>query len=103
MPGSYLTLEKNNMKKLIFSVIAIVGYIGICVCSIWAIVSFIIYLVKDIPFNWWSVWTFLICCFVTFCGFVLSAIYGAKEARKETDGVVNKWQQRIKEMQARNK
>lgn len=38
-----------------------IAWVGVAICPIWAIIEFILYLVKDRPFNWWSVWTTCIC------------------------------------------
>lgn len=43
---------KKMIKNMLFlSILALLA----SVASIWAIVEFILYLVKDDPFNWWSV------------------------------------------------
>lgn len=53
------------------------------ISGIWSIVSFIIYLVKDIPFEWWVLWVCIITT-VFFYGFtILVAIMRAKQALDE--------------------
>jgi len=36
-------------------ILALVMFIVHIIASIWAVVSFLVWLVKDLPFNWWSV------------------------------------------------
>ena len=42
--------------KLLLMLLTILCAFGFPVSAIWAIVQFILYLVKDIPFDWLSVW-----------------------------------------------
>lgn len=52
------------MKKVLgFFGLAVLLYFAVVVTSIWVLVSFIVYLVKDLPFNWNSLYC-LIGCFV---------------------------------------
>jgi len=54
---SYSTYNKHKRDKTGFYFIStIIFSILTAVTSIWAIVGFVLYLVKDIPFNWTSVW-----------------------------------------------
>jgi uncharacterized BrkB/YihY/UPF0761 family membrane protein len=49
------------MTKAILSILlAVLLACSVLACKIWIVVEFIIYLVKDDPFNWWSVWLWLI-------------------------------------------
>lgn len=57
------------MKHIILLILTIVSYIGIGISMVWAIVEFILYLVKDKEFNWWSVWLTII--------FIVTAITSA--------------------------
>ena len=43
-----------------YLIFKIIGFLGAWITPIWAIVEFILYLVKDREFNWWSVWLFLV-------------------------------------------
>ena len=43
---------------------------GTGICSTWAIIEFILYLVKDKEFNWTSVWLAGICLFLTLFFFI---------------------------------
>ena len=62
------------MKKISSSltILAICFYVATAVCLIWAKIEFLIYLFKDKPFNWLSVWLAvmfaalsLICIFIS--------------------------------------
>jgi hypothetical protein len=43
------------MKAIIISLITVFCYFLMSLSVIWAIIEFILYLVKDRQFNWWSV------------------------------------------------
>ncbi len=49
------TYRSKNNTGLYFILAAICGIL-LTGFGIWAIVEFILYLVKDNPFNWWSLW-----------------------------------------------
>lgn len=54
--------------NLTFYILTIISGIGIGVCKIWAIISFLIYLFKDTPFNWDSIYygiTFIVVYFIS--------------------------------------
>lgn len=44
------------MNKTIASILTVVSGISFAICVVWVIVSFLIYLVKDLPFNWFVFW-----------------------------------------------
>lgn len=46
--------------KHYFPIISVLSYLAFVACGIWAGVEFIIYLFKDDPFNWWSLWLTII-------------------------------------------
>lgn len=94
------------MKKIVTSVFfMVVAYVGIPLSSIWAIVGFILYLVKDTPFNWWSIWSFLICIFMFLVNIALTVVFAhnleQEENKKEIKvGVLKKsaFTQRMEKM-----
>lgn len=97
------------MKILITLLLQIIAYAGGIVSSIWAIIEFIVYLVKDHPFNWWSVWTILICIGVGIVCFFANLIFMTKnksenrfENRFNNSGTNNRFSQRLEEMRKRN-
>jgi|SRR6188508_176488 len=90
------------MKVVISLIITILSYISIGICSIWSIVSFLIYLVKDIPFNWWSLWSIIISIVVMIVSLVLTAVFKAVNHNKVyTQHIDNKpksrWELRLEE------
>ncbi len=89
------------MKTLIFGILSIVSYLGILVCPIWAIIEFILYLVKDKEFNWNSLWFFIssIILFIVFL--ILAAYFSNKESKKNYVNSKSKWQQRLDEMKSK--
>jgi hypothetical protein len=46
-------------------ILAYIATISANICFVWAGVEFILYLVKDHVFNWWSIWGFLLSIVVT--------------------------------------
>lgn len=48
------------MKLVSIIILQIFAVVTANVSFVWAIVGFILYLVKDTPFHWWSVYTFII-------------------------------------------
>ena len=70
------------MKTLLSGLIGFVAYLGSVVSFIWAIVEFILYLAKDKIFNWWSVWSILICIGVALLMFIASAVFAVKDKHK---------------------
>lgn len=80
----------------LFSILAWVSCTG---SVLWVAVSFLIYLVKDIPFNWWSVWSVAISYSVVICGCIGLALFSMKEQKKERPVKKSAFQQRLDEMQ----
>lgn len=96
------------MKTLSSIALVVVASIAASVTGVWAIVAFILYLVKDIPFNWWSVWAFVISLIMIPIAYVFTIVAAANE-RKEavakmsknrtSAGKKSRFQQRLEEMQ----
>lgn len=70
------------MKSLLFGGLTIISYFGGAISFIWAIVEFILYLVKDKEFNWWSVWCIIIFSVLSILFFILSTIVYSKIIEK---------------------
>lgn len=71
------------MKKgLVF--VSIAGLLGItiAVCKIWVIISFILYLAKDHPFNWTVFWTGIMSIVALIILWVLAVIVRTKDEKK---------------------
>lgn len=94
------------MKVIITIVLAVVAYLGISISFIWAIVEFILYLVKDKDFNWWSIWS-IILCVVTAVVLTFVVVFMEHKAKRDVlnsfGGKKSKFQQRLEEMQAKRK
>lgn len=71
------------MKTLVVSVAALLAYLGAGLSLIWIAVSFLIYLVKDAPFNWNSVWCFVVSA-------ILSIVFGILTVALQAKGRINK-------------
>lgn len=56
--------------------------------ALWAAIEFVIYLVKDIPFNWWSVWIILICLGVYIITAIIAIIHRARIATRMYDDIM---------------
>lgn len=89
------------MKTLILLLTKVLSAIAASVNFIWIVVEFLIYLVKDDPFNWNSVWLFITCIVLTIALWIIIAVmlYKHKEAKRETKQVRTKsrWQERLEE------
>lgn len=60
--------QQNNENNFIGTIqlLGILGVIGSFLATFWAVISFLIYLAKDnIPFDFWSIYTFIICIVTT--------------------------------------
>jgi phosphotransferase system glucose/maltose/N-acetylglucosamine-specific IIC component len=94
--------------KIIFTLLLqIIAYAGSVVSSIWAIVEFILYLVKDKAFNWWSVWMILICIGAGIVLFFFNLFFmikqRSKESKTENRFGKSRFQQRLEEMAEKRK
>jgi energy-coupling factor transporter transmembrane protein EcfT len=52
-----VNLNFKTMKTIIFMILMVISYLCVAGSAIWALVSFVVYLVKDIPFDWTSIKT----------------------------------------------
>jgi len=83
------------MKTITTMIIMIISYIGCAVTPIWAIVEFILYLVKDREFNWWSVWTFIISIIVAIVSVTIMASIKSKINIGDFKRKTSKFQERL--------
>ena len=88
------------MKSLMTIVFLVLAAITAKVSFIWAIVEFIIYLVKDKPFNWHSVWLTIGSIILTIILYIVYYVVESKgyEAKRELRQIRNKkskWQERL--------
>ena len=77
------------MKSLLLALSAlllIVSKIGTFICSIWAIVVFILHIAKEIPFDWRSVYYLAACIAGSVVFWILTVVFGiASEQEKRKD------------------
>lgn len=71
--------------KLGFSIFILTSilYAGTIISCIWGIVEFILYLVKDKPFNWLCIWSIIIGAILTFFSNVYMAVLESKQIQKD--------------------
>ena len=67
------------MKSIIAVSIATVSYLGAVISVIWALVEFILYLVKDKEFNWLSLWMILALSVIAILSIMISAYFKKNE------------------------
>lgn len=89
-------LKKQNMKSIIV-IISSVIIVSAYFIWVWPAVEFILYLVKDRPFNWWSVWTCLILWVTALAAFFGLAVFTARDKYTSKPS----FSDRLKEMQSR--
>lgn len=89
------------MKTIITGISAVLAYAGISACSIWAIVEFILYLAKDHPFNWWSVWMILICIGSSITLMILTVFFADLDKADKIDFTPRKsaFQKRLEQLE----
>lgn len=67
--------------RLINAIAGIILSIGISICWVWVLVSFLLYLVKDIPFNWAVFWIGIICIPLLAFSAIVMGYYKAKDSK----------------------
>jgi len=67
---------KNKTK---FKLLLTTGIIGVYAGVFWSLIEFILYLVKDKPFNWDSIYTIAWCIVIVILFFILGTFSEAKE------------------------
>lgn len=66
------------MKLIVSAILLYLSVIAANVAAFWAVVEFVLYLVKDHVFNWWSVWTLIISIVLSLIFAVLFAMWKNK-------------------------
>ena len=89
--------------NLLLSFISLISYLGIYVSVIWAIVSFIIYLVKDIAFNWWSICVIIVCIVILILSIGIKHYLDYKGRRNGILKSTSRFQQKVNELMEKNK
>ena len=88
------------MKYLIYGISTILAALAVILTFCWACVEFILYLVKDMPFNWWSVWTTIISFLACIVFPILMAVSKEDTLRHKRKDVIkeNRLQQRLNDL-----
>ena len=90
------------MKKFLSLLLVIISYIISVISSIWMIVEFVIYLVKDKPFNWNSLYVFIVSVIATilfqFIFFIITINGKSKTIDRTTTLTKSKFQQRLEDI-----
>lgn len=86
----------KKMKTITLLIAKIVTSAAASLSLVWAVIEFILYLVKDKPFNWWSVWVFFTSVALAITSFLLLIFVVAKDKRKEFNTHLDNLQERPK-------
>ena len=62
------------MKKSIYFYLMILAFFGSGLSFLWSAIEFLIYLFKDLKFNWESVWSFIWCIVLVFVFLFLDVV-----------------------------
>lgn len=87
------------MKTLIFAILTVLSYLSIIGCGIWAVVEFILYLVKDKLFNWTSIWCLIGGIVLMIVSAVFTMIFKHKEDREAPRRALSNFSKRLAEEQ----
>lgn len=96
------------MKTIILILAGVLAYLGSTISIVWAIVEFVLYIAKDKPFNWWSIWTLIICIVLSFALFILGVYleaksYGLRPTYRGKGGFQNRLERMQKEREENSK
>ena len=97
------------MKTIIFAGLTLLSYISIIGSIIWCIVSFTIYLVKDIPFNWLALWVLIGSVVLTILSGILTVIFSVKSDQDYKKMItpkkqhLSRWEQRLRDAEEERK
>ena len=67
------------MQNLLLISLTALSYFGAWVSCIWAVIQFILYLAKDIAFNWWCIWSIVIFFALVLCLSIITVIFSSKK------------------------
>ena len=90
------------MKTVTFITLSTCSYVVSALSIIWTNVEFILYLVKDKEFNWWSVWLIPIGFFAAVLFAAIGAAMAAKQKHEERQVFKSSFQKRMEELKKKN-
>ena len=85
------------MKKIFYLGLAILSGISFAICEIWVIVSFLLYMVKDEPFNWFVFWVGIGSLLSMILFHILNAISTVKERKSNPYTYQNRGKSKFQE------
>lgn len=85
------------MKIILASGLILLSRIGAILSVIWAVVEFILYLAKDKAFNWWCIWTLIICVLLPIVVSVITLLKTVKNNSFSSPGKKSAFQMRLEE------
>lgn len=87
----------NKLKYLFSSILILISRFGAILSIIWAMLEFILYLVKDKAFNWWCIWSFIICILLGIVVSVSTLLKAFKNNSFSSPGKKSAFQIRLEE------
>ena len=93
------------MKIISLLIIQWIAVVAANVTFLWGIIEFILYLIKDKAFNWWSVWGFIISVVIALVCVVFALIVKSKARTTSINSgrFKSRFQQRLEEMEQKRK
>lgn len=85
------------MKIILASGLILLSRIGAILSVIWAVVEFILYLAKDKVFNWWCIWTLIICVLLPIVVSVITLLKTVKNNSFSSPGKKSAFQMKLEE------
>lgn len=86
------------IKYTLIVIVAVLSYIGCTISSIWAVIEFILYLVKDKPFNWNSLWLTIFFIILSVLMAVFTAAVAIYIKKKEQNNKNTSFEKRLEEI-----
>lgn len=85
------------MKIILASGLILLSRIGAILSVIWAVLEFILYIAKDKVFNWWCIWTLIICVLLPIVVSVITLLKTVKNNSFSSPGKKSAFQMRLEE------
>ena len=92
------------MKVISLLIVTILSRVTATVSTVWLVVEFILHLVKDKEFNWWSIWVFVLSLMVAISTLIFSSLMEVRSKNKAREVLRNgnakpgRFQKRLEEM-----
>ncbi len=102
-------MKRKLIEYIILSSVKLIALTSLKITALWSAIEFVIYLFKDIPFNWWSLWGFIISVIVANASLFIQDYISRRDTKQELDNIQkppkkSRFQERLDEaMAGRNK